>query len=75
MFKKRPELTEGDLIRLALRDKNIKIQVFDKDGRSWILETNKTNASQLIVSDIKVKDGKDIVTSFRVRATNGRMGY
>ncbi len=75
MFKKRKELTEADLIRLALRDKEVRIQVFDKDGRSWVLETNTANESQLVISDIKVSDGKDIVTSFRVRATNGRMGY
>jgi hypothetical protein len=75
MFRKKPELTEADLVRLALRDKEAKIQVFDKNGRSWILENDTANETKLSILDVKVKDGKDITLSFRVKATNGRMGY
>jgi hypothetical protein len=75
MFRKKPELTEADLVRLALRDKEAKIQVFDKNGRSWILENDTANETKLSILDVKVKDGKDITISLRVKATNGRMGY
>jgi hypothetical protein len=75
MFRKRPELTEADLIRLALRDKEAKIQVFDRDGRSWILENDTANETSLTIRDVKVQDKADIILSFKVRATNGRLGY
>jgi len=75
MFRKKPELTEADLIRLALRDKASRIQIFDVNGRSWILESDTGNNTKLSIHDVKVRDGEDILLSFRVKATNGRMGY
>ena len=77
MFKKKEEVTEGQLLRDALRDKDTKIAVTSPDGRRWTFCNDTAAACAIVVVDINVtesSDKKDIMTRFLVRATNGRLG-
>jgi hypothetical protein len=77
MFRKPHEVTEGELLRDALRHKDTKVAVISPDGRVWTF-CNDTAADCSIhttgISVTETKDKQDVLTDFRVRAKNGRLG-
>ncbi len=77
MFKKPHEVTEGELLRDALRHKDTKVAVISPDGRVWTFCNDTAADCSLRVSHIMVaetKDRRDILTDFIVKAKNGRVG-
>jgi hypothetical protein len=77
MFRKQHEVTEGQLLRDALRHKDTKIAVTSPDGRRWTFVNDTASECSLKVQDIVVSDSKDkqdIFIDFWVRAKNGRTG-
>jgi hypothetical protein len=77
MFRKKQEITEGELLRDALRHKDTTVTVTSSDGRRWTLCNDTAAECSLKVKDIVVsetRDKKDILTDFWVRAKNGRLG-
>lgn len=77
MFRKPHEVTQGELLRDALRHKDTKITVTDSDGRHWTFVNDTAADCELYVLGISVtesKDKQDIVTKFTVKAKNGRIG-
>jgi len=77
MFRKREEVTEGELLRDALRHKDTKISVTSPDGRRWTFCNDTAAECRLTVRDILVQetdDKQDILINFCVRAINGRLG-
>ncbi len=77
MFRKPHEITEGELLRNALRHKGTKISVENPAGKRWTFCNDTTADCELRVMDINVTesgDKMDVLTGFVVRATNGRLG-
>ena len=77
VFKKREEVTEGQLLRDALRHKDTKIAVTSPDGRRWTFCNDTASECKLRVLDINVTESgnkMDILTGFVVKAVNGRLG-
>lgn len=77
MFKKPHEVTQAELLREALRYKETTITVTSSDGRSWKLCNDTAAECSVHMTHISVnesRDKKDILTDFRVRAKNGRVG-
>lgn len=76
-FRKPHEVTQGELLRDALRHKDTKITVSSPDGRAWTFVNDTAAESSIHLTGISVtetKDKKDILIDFRVRAKNGRLG-
>ena len=77
MFRKAHEVTEGELLRDALRDKDTKISVTSPEGKRWTFVNDTAADCSLYVKNIMVaesKDKQDILTDFIVKAKNGRLG-
>jgi len=76
-FKKPQEVTEGELLRDALRNKDTKIAVTSSKGRRWTFVNDTAADCELVVTDINITENEnkqDVLTYFIVRATNGRLG-
>jgi len=77
MFKKPHEVTEGALVREALRHKDTTITITDRIGRRWILCNDTAAECKLSLEGLVITetaDKQDIMVDFWVRATNGRVG-
>ena len=77
MFKKQEEVTEGQLLRNALRHKGTKISVEGPNGKRWTFCNDTAADIELVVTGINITesgDKMDVVTKFNVRAKNGRLG-
>lgn len=77
MFKRKHEVTEGELLRDALRHKETRIIIAAADGRRWTLVNDTAAECTCIIDGIVIQETpskQDIITSFRVKAKNGRVG-
>ena len=77
MFKKPHEVTEGELLRDALRHKETTITVNGPRGGRWTFCNDTAALCTLHTRGIAITettDKMDILTRFIVEAKNGRIG-
>lgn len=77
MFKKPHEVTEGELLRAALKHRDTTVTVTGPLGERWVFCNDTAAECKLGIKDIVItepRDTKDILIDFWVRATNGRLG-
>lgn len=77
MFKKQQEVTEGELLRDALRHRDTTITITAPNGKRWTLCNDTAAECVLQIKGITVtetSDKMDIITRFALEAKNGRLG-
>jgi hypothetical protein len=79
LFKKRNDFegepVEVTALREALKSKDTKITIQNKDGNTWTLYNDKLRGCFLAIGRVKVGDEKgQVMTRFLVSAIDGRVG-
>jgi len=77
VFRKKEEVTEGELLRDALRHKDTTITINAPNGKRWTLCNDTAAECVLEVKGIAITETPsklDILTRFAVAAKNGRLG-